>query len=97
MFYQVISFIKTKKYLPKNHKLIKLNCNSNNITTTKNRDIDRNRYSKKIPNNLDVIVIGSGIGGLSVTGFLSKLRYKVLVLEQHYIAGGCCHSFKTTV
>lgn len=88
-------FYKNKKYLPKNHKLNKLNCNINNITTTKNRDIDRNRYSKKkIPNNLDVIVIGSGIGGLSVAGFLSKLGYKVLVLEQHYIAGGCCHSFE---
>ncbi len=57
--------------------------------------IDRDRYSKKkIPDDLDAIVIGSGIGGLSSAAFLSKTGKKVLVLEQHYIAGGCTHSFE---
>jgi len=61
----------------------------------KRAEIIRDRYSKKkIPENLDMIVIGSGIGGLSTGAFLSKAGYKVLVLEQHYIAGGCTHSFK---
>ena len=32
--------------------------------------IDRDRYSsRKIPDNLDAIIIGSGIGGLSCGGF----------------------------
>ena len=62
---------------------------------TKRVDITRDRYSKsKIPNDIDVIVIGSGIGGLSCAAYLSKVGKKVLVLEQHYIAGGCCHVFE---
>ena len=43
----------------------------------------------------DAIVIGSGIGGLSVAATLSKLAAKrVLVLERHYTAGGFTHSFR---
>ena len=57
-------------------------------------DSTRDRYkTSKIPNNIDVIVIGSGIGGLSCAAYLSKVGKKVLVLDQHYIAGGCCHVF----
>ena len=57
-------------------------------------DSTRDRYNiSKIPKNIDVIVIGSGIGGLSCAAYLSKVGKKVLVLEQHYIAGGCCHVF----
>lgn len=54
----------------------------------------RDRYStKKIPKDIDVIIIGSGIGGLTCGGLLSKVGKRVLVLEQHYIAGGCTHNF----
>lgn len=43
----------------------------------------------------DAIVIGSGIGGLSVAATLSKLAAKrVLVLERHYTAGGFTHTFR---
>jgi len=58
-------------------------------------DITRDGYSKKkIPVGLDTIIIGSGIGGLSCGAILSKIGKKVLVLEQHYIAGGCTHTFE---
>ena len=43
----------------------------------------------------DAIVIGSGIGGLTTAAILSKLFHKkVLVLEQHFTAGGFTHGFK---
>ncbi len=37
----------------------------------------------KVPDDLDAIVIGSGMGGLSTAAILSKAGKKVLVLEQH--------------
>ena len=43
----------------------------------------------------DAIVIGSGIGGLSVAATMAKLAGKrVLVLERHYTAGGFTHTFR---
>ena len=66
-----------------------------NTSFFKRLSIDRDRYNvRKIPENLDAIVIGSGIGGLSCAAYLAKVGKKVLVLEQHYIAGGCMHSFE---
>ena len=41
----------------------------------------------------DSIVIGSGAGGLTTAVALSRAGHKVLVLEQHYLPGGWCHSF----
>lgn len=42
----------------------------------------------------DTIVIGSGMGGLSLASILAKQGQKVLVLERHYVAGGFTHVFK---
>jgi all-trans-retinol 13,14-reductase len=42
----------------------------------------------------DAIVVGSGIGGLSVAAILAKHNKRVLVLEQHYVVGGFTHMFK---
>ena len=42
----------------------------------------------------DVIVIGSGIGGLANAALLARLGKKVCVLEQHYTAGGFTHSYE---
>ena len=42
----------------------------------------------------DVLVIGSGIGGLGLAALLAKIAgLRVLVLERHYTAGGFTHVF----
>lgn len=41
----------------------------------------------------DAIIIGSGAGGLSTALCLARSGQKVLVLEQHYVPGGWCHTF----
>ena len=54
----------------------------------------KNRFSKnKIPDNIDVIIIGSGMSSLTLGCILSRVGKKVLILEKHYIAGGSMHTF----
>ncbi|MEN9871113.1 MAG: hypothetical protein RLZZ171_2101 [Cyanobacteriota bacterium] len=43
---------------------------------------------------IDVVVIGSGIGGLCCAALLAKYGYRVMVCESHSIAGGAAHSFE---
>ena len=41
----------------------------------------------------DVIIIGSGMAGLTSAALLSRAGYKCVVLEQHDVAGGATHTF----
>ncbi|MGF1481792.1 MAG: phytoene desaturase family protein [Cyanophyceae cyanobacterium] len=41
----------------------------------------------------DYIILGAGLGGLSAAACLTRRGYQVAVLEQHYLPGGCCHTF----
>jgi len=43
---------------------------------------------------MDVIVIGSGIGGLTAAALLARYGKRVIVCESHTIAGGAAHSFR---
>jgi all-trans-retinol 13,14-reductase len=44
--------------------------------------------------DVDAVVIGSGMGGLTCAAMLARGGKRVLVLEQHDVAGGCTHTFE---
>merc|ERR1712109_420185 len=65
------------------------------VIDQKKRDaVTKQSFSpSKVPQNVDAIVVGSGIGGMTTAVLMAKVGKKVLVLEQHDQAGGCCHTF----
>ena len=48
----------------------------------------------RLAQSYDVLVVGSGIGGLVNGALLSLLGQRVCVLEQHYTAGGYTHAYE---
>ncbi|MEM6454433.1 MAG: NAD(P)/FAD-dependent oxidoreductase [Acidobacteriota bacterium] len=42
----------------------------------------------------DVVIIGAGIGGLICAATLAREGVKVLLVEQHYMVGGYCSTFR---
>lgn len=67
---------------------------STSVPRAAEEDCSRDRFSaRKLPKNIEVVVIGSGIGGLYLAALLAKSGRVVVVLEQHYVAGGCTHEF----
>ncbi len=51
-------------------------------------------HLKDVNDYYDVIVIGSGLAGLTSANCMARQGYKVLLLEQHYILGGLAQYFK---
>ncbi|NDJ15786.1 phytoene desaturase family protein [Myxacorys almedinensis] len=43
--------------------------------------------------SFDYVILGAGLGGLSTAACLTRQGNRVLVLEKHYLPGGCCHTF----
>ena len=42
----------------------------------------------------DIIIVGAGLGALTAGALLAKRGIEVLIVEQHYLPGGACTSFK---
>jgi len=55
--------------------------------------IGRRYRANRLRGPYDVIVIGSGMGGLSAAALLAHTGKKVVVLEQHFTAGGFTHAY----
>lgn len=84
---QIITMIIDPYIFPENKK-------GSSYKRSERQSILQDRFSKRnVPRNLDAIIIGSGIGGLTTGALLARNGQKVLVLEQHYRAGGCTHTF----
>ncbi len=68
---------------------------SGNESRRLSRTLIRKKISEKsIPKDIDTIIIGSGMGGLSCAAILARRGHKVMVLEQHDdVAGGGTHQF----
>ena len=41
----------------------------------------------------DYVIIGAGMGGLTVGSLLAKAGARVAIVEAHEYPGGCCHTF----
>ena len=90
----ILKVIYTRWYpprIPKNYSHPLENSSKRKSGTDATRDSFR---KAKIPKNVDYILVGSGMGSMYTAALLSKAGKKCLVLEQHYVAGGCTHSFE---
>jgi phytoene dehydrogenase-like protein len=54
----------------------------------------RGKSKSQKENEFDVVIIGSGLGGLSCAAAFARQDFKPLVLEQHYVPGGYASTFK---
>lgn len=50
-------------------------------------------FLRVVEEEVDVIVIGAGVGGLSCAALTSKYGLETVCLEAHDTPGGCAHSF----
>lgn len=82
-------------YLRIKHTLEELSKQTNDPTIRKKRSLLHEKFHEsKLPEKIDYIIIGSGMGGLSSAAILARLGYKVVVLEQHHdVVGGGTHMF----
>ena len=53
-------------------------------------------FLKDAADHYDVVVIGSGLAGLTSANVLARAGYSVLLLEHHYQLGGMATWFKRT-
>lgn len=56
--------------------------------------VKQDRFRKLEKDSYDVIVVGAGMGGLTTAAILARKGHSVLVVDQHYVPGGCNTLFR---
>ena len=73
---------------------VRLSTSSSSSSSLQSTTTSTKTTPKEGPDNeYDVIIVGSGIGGLSAGAMLTKYGYKVGIFESHYTPGGCAHGY----
>lgn len=66
----------------------------NQVGASIESDVAVTKKDETVDDEVDVVIVGAGIGGLSAGGILNTLYgKKVAVFESHYLPGGCAHAF----
>jgi len=68
----------------------------NAATTTTTTAAEQSTTNNNLKDSYDVLIVGSGIGGLSAAALLSHYGYSVAVLESHYAPGGAAHGYSVS-
>jgi len=53
----------------------------------------KRRSGAEIPEQVDVAIIGAGLGGLTAAAYLARAGHSVALFDGHYVAGGCATGF----
>jgi phytoene dehydrogenase-like protein len=77
----------THGFLPLPNSVLSSVLNTNQSTASFKDDFDANIEA-------DIVIIGSGIGGLSCAALLARYGFDVVVCESHTIPGGAAHAFE---
>jgi all-trans-retinol 13,14-reductase len=93
--YFVLSALVPATYLRLKKSVEDLSRKHNNADVRKKRSLLHEKFNaSKLPSDLDYVIIGSGMAGLSCAAILARLGRKVVVFEQHHdTAGGGTHMF----
>lgn len=51
-------------------------------------------FGRDYPERVDAVVIGGGVGGLTLANLLADGGLKVLLIERHWMLGGFCSTFR---
>jgi hypothetical protein len=91
----IMAVIKARTTTFKTPKGLRRKVDRHEVKADEARDCTRETFrEKKLPKDIDYVVIGSGMGGLYCAALLARTGRRVVVLEQHYVAGGCTHTFE---
>lgn len=53
----------------------------------------KDRVKCEPPAEVDIAVVGAGLGGLTASAFLARQGWRVACFDSHYVAGGCATQF----